>query len=144
MLESEVYNEGTLIVGRMSGVVETQSFINGIFWQIDSCNVGEVKQGFCQLYYDQQVQSVSVTEADIRRIMEINTGIGANVSHFKTALVLQHPEILRLAHIHRELARKHGFQVEIFDSFESAFTWLGMENPAPEKISFDSTNFDNP
>ncbi len=44
----------------MSGVVEPQSFINGKFWQIDSRNVGEVKQGFCQLDYDGDVESVTV------------------------------------------------------------------------------------
>ena len=49
----------------MSGVVEPQSYINGIFWQIDSRNVGEVKQAFCQLYYDDDVEPVTVTEDDI-------------------------------------------------------------------------------
>ena len=76
MFDSTVYNEGALIVGKMSGVIESQSFINGIFWQIDSSNVGEVKEGFSQLYYDGNVESVTVTEDDIRRIAEINTGIG--------------------------------------------------------------------
>ena len=31
MFDSTVYNEGSLIVGKMSGVLEPQSFINGIF-----------------------------------------------------------------------------------------------------------------
>ena len=42
MFDSKIYNDGHLIVGKMSGVIEPQSFINGIFWQIDSRNVGEV------------------------------------------------------------------------------------------------------
>lgn len=101
-----------MIVGKMSGVVEPQSFINGIFWQIDSINVGEVKDGFSQLYYDDDVLSVVVTEDDIRRIAEINTGIGMNVGGFRTALVLKHPEVIRLAKIHQALAKSHGFEVE--------------------------------
>ena len=85
----------------MRGVVEPQSFINGIFWQIDSRNVGEVKEGFSQLYYAADVISVAVTEDDIRRIAEINTGIGINTGGFGTALVLNHQEVIRLAKFHQ-------------------------------------------
>jgi hypothetical protein len=134
MFDSKVYNEGTLIVGKMSGDIESQSFINGIFWQIDSRNVGEVKEGFSQLYYDDDVQSVAVTEADIRRIAEINTGMGVNVGKFRTALVLKNPEVIRLAKIHQALAREYGFKVEIFSSLEDGFSWLGCANPEPETI----------
>lgn len=135
MFDSKIYNEGTLIVGKMSGVVEPQSFINGIFWQIDSRNVGEVKEGFSQLYYDDSVQSVVVTEDDIKRIAEINTGIGVNVGRFRTALVLNHPEIIHLAKLHRMLAMDHGFEVEIFDNLEDGFAWLACKNPDPESIT---------
>ncbi len=134
MFDSTVYNEGTLIVGKMSGLVEPQSFINGIFWQIDSRNVGEVKAGFSQLYYDDEVSGVTVTEQDIRKIAEFKTGIGANVAAFRTALVLKHPEVLRLAKIHQALARSQGFEVEIFHRLEEGFAWLGCENPAPDHI----------
>lgn len=134
MFESKVYNDGTLIVGKMSGVIESQSFINGIFWQIDSRNVGEVKEGFSQLYYDDDVQKVAVTEADIRRIAEINTGIGVNVGKFRTALVLKNPEVIRLARIHQALAMEHGYEVEIFDNLEDGFSWLACDNPEPETI----------
>jgi hypothetical protein len=134
MFDSKIYNDGSLIVGKMSGVIEPQSFINGIFWQIDSRNVGEVKQGFSQLYYDDDVESVKVTEDDIKRIAEINTGIGVNVGKFRTALVLKHPEIIRLAKIHQLLAKDYGYQVEIFDSLEDGFAWLKFANPDPENI----------
>lgn len=134
MFDSNVYNDGALMVGKMSGVVELQSFINGIFWQIDSRNVGEVKKDFSQLYYDDEVESVDVTEADIRRIAEINTGIGMNMGTFRTALVLSNPEIIRLAKIHQALAKEHGYEVEIFSSLEHGFSWLGCENPEPDSI----------
>jgi len=130
MFDSAVYNEGSLIVGKMSGVVEPQSFINGIFWQIDSRNVGEVKAGFSQLYYDKVV----VTEDDIRNIAEIKIGIGVNAVAFRTALVLKHPEVIRLARIHQALARSQGFDVEIFDSLEEGFAWLGCDNPCPDRV----------
>ena len=134
MFESRVYNDGCLIVGKMSGVVEPQSFINGIFWQIDSRNVGEVKAGFSQLYYDGDVEAVTVTEDDIQRIAEINTGIGMTVGEFRTALVLTHPEIIRLARLHQSLAEKYGLQVSLFSTLEDAFAWLACENPDPESI----------
>ena len=134
MFDSTVYNEGALIVGKMSGVIESQSFINGIFWQIDSSNVGEVKEGFSQLYYDGDVESVTVTEDDIRRIAEINTGIGVNTGAYRTALVFKHPEVIRLAKIHQALAQSHGFEVEIFNSLEQGFAWLSCDNPDPETI----------
>ncbi len=130
MFDSAVYNEGSLIVGKMSGVVEPQSFINGIFWQIDSRNVGEVKAGFSQLYYDKVV----VTEDDIRNIAEIKIGIGVNAAAFRTALVLKHPEVIRLARIHQALARSQGFDVEIFDSLEEGFVLLGCDNPCPDRV----------
>jgi beta-galactosidase GanA len=135
MFESKVYNDGMLIVGKMSGVVEPQSFINGIFWQIDSRNVGEVKEGFSQLYYDGDVSAVVVTEDDIKKIAKFNTGIGANVGRFRTALVLRHPEIIRLAKLHKSLARNHGYEVRIFDNLEDGFAWLVCDNPEPEIIS---------
>jgi len=134
MFDSAVYNNGTLIVGKMSGVVEPQSFINGIFWQIDSRNVGEVKAGFSQLYYDDDVSSVIVTEDDIRKIADIKAGIGVNVGAFRTALVLKHPQIIRLARVHQSLAKAQGFEVEIFESLEQGFLWLGYENPRPDLI----------
>mgnify|MGYP000017625716 FL=1 len=134
MFESKVYNDGTLIVGKMSGVVEPQSFINGIFWQIDSHNVGEVKEGFSQLYYDLDVDKVLVTEDDIKKIAEINTGLGVNVGRFRTALVLSHPEIIKLARLHQSLARSHGVEVEIFDALDAGFDWLAVKNPVPENI----------
>jgi len=134
MFDSKVYNNGTLIVGKMSGVIELQSFINGIFWQIDSRNVGEVKEGFAQLYYDDDVRSVNVTDVDIKRIAEFNTGIGANVGRFRTALVLRHPEIIRLARLHQSLAKNHGYEVELFERLEDGFAWLKCVNPDPENI----------
>jgi len=135
MFDSRIYNDGMLIVGKMSGDVEPQSFINGIFWQIDSRNVGEVKEGFSQLYYDDNVRSVAVTEDDIERIAEINTGIGVNVGRFRTALVLRHPEIIRLAKLHQSLAKSHGYEVEIFDNLEDGFFWLACDNPDPDIIN---------
>jgi hypothetical protein len=134
MFDTKIYNDGALIVGKMSGVIEPQSFINGIFWQIDSRNVGEVKEGFSQLYYDDEVKSVEVTEDDIKKIAEFNTGIGMSVGDFRTALVLRHPVIVRLAKIHQSLARDHGLEVEIFDSFEQGFAWLACANPDPDNI----------
>ena len=134
MFESNIYNDGSLIVGKMSGVVEPQSFINGIFWQIDSRNVGEVVAGFSQLYYDDAVESVTVTDADIERIAEINSGLGVSIGRFRTALVLEHPEIIRLARLHQTLAKKCGFDVEIFDNLDEGFAWLACDNPEPDII----------
>lgn len=134
MFVSKVYNDGNLIVGKMSAVIEPQSFINGIFWQIDSRNVGEVKEGFCQLYYDENIELVTVTDEDIQKIFEINTGIGANRGHFRTALVLNNTEVIRLAKLHQSLAKKHGFEVKFFTSLKEGFAWLGCENPDPKVI----------
>jgi len=134
MFDSKVYNAGTLIVGKMSGVIEPQSFINGIFYQIDSRNVGEVKEGFSQLYYDQDVETVLVTDKDIKKIAEINRGIGINVGKFRTSLVLTNPEIIRLAKLHKLLAEGYGYEVEIFSNLEDGFAWLGCDNPEQEMI----------
>jgi len=135
MFETRIYNNGSLIVGKMSGVVEPQSFINGIFWQIDSRNVGEVKEGFCQLYYDVDIEEIKVRDDDIQKIAEINTGIGMTVGKFRTALVLKHPEVIRLAKLHQLLARQHGFEVELFSSLDEGFAWLSCENPDPGVIT---------
>lgn len=134
MFEANLYNDGSLIVGRISGIVEPQSFINGIFWQIDSHNVGEVKDGFSQLYYDTDIEEIKISEEDVRRIAEINSGIGINIGHFRTALVISHPEMLRLAKLHQQLAHELGHEVELFETLDEGFTWLGCVNPAPESI----------
>ncbi len=134
MFVTKIYNNGHLIVGKMSGVLEPQSFINGLFWQIDCKNVGEVKEGFCQLYYDEDVESVMVSDEDIQTIAEINTGIGVSVGQFRTALVLNSPEVIRLAKLHQSLAKKHGIEVALFNSLEEGFAWLRCDNPDPAVI----------
>lgn len=134
MFEASVYNDGTLIVGKISGIVEPQSFINGIFWQIDSRNVGEVKDGFAQLYYDTGIEAIKVAEEDVRRIAEINSGIGVNIGRFRTALVISHPEMLKLADLHRQLAQDLGHEVELFETLDQGFAWLGCKNPDPDTI----------
>ena len=131
MFDTKVYYDGSLIVGCISGTVDPQSFINGIFWQIDSRNVGEVKEGFSQLYYDRDVSSISVTEDDVKKIAEINSGIGSNVGKFRTALVLSNTEIIRLGKLHQKLAKEYGYEVEMFATLDEAFAWLGSENPEP-------------
>jgi hypothetical protein len=134
VFDSKVYNNGALIVGKMSGVVEPQSFINGIFWQIDSRNVGEVKDEFCQLYYDDEVTSVEVTEQDIRKIAEFNADTSMKIGRFRTALVLNHPDVIGLARLHQALAKEQGLEVEIFEDLEQGFEWLGCTNPDPQVI----------
>jgi hypothetical protein len=97
-----------------------------------------VKEGFSQLYYDDDIEAVDVTEEDIKRIAEINTGIGVNVGRFRTALVLKHPEVIRLAELHQSLAKKYGFEVEIFNNLEDGFDWLGCDNPEPDVINIQN------
>ncbi len=131
MFDSKIYYDGALIVGKVSGVVEPQSFINGIFWQVDSRNLGEVKAGFSLLYYDCDIESIEVSDEDIKTMAEINAGIGANTGKFRTALVISNPEVIRLAKLHQSLARKSGYEVELFNTLSEGFAWLGFDNPDP-------------
>jgi hypothetical protein len=80
------------------------------------------------------VESVTVKEEDIQKIAEINTGIGATIGKFRTALVLKNPEVIRLATLHQSLAQKHGFEVALFTTVEDGFAWLDCDNPEPDVI----------
>ena len=137
MFESNVYNNGSLIVGKMSGIIEPQSFMNSIFWQIDSRNVGEVKAGFSQLYYDIAVESVDVNEDDVRKIAAFNTGIASQVGRGRSALVFRHPEVIRLGLLHQTLAEERGIQVALFNTLEAGFKWLNCDNPDPKTIMLE-------
>ena len=80
------------------------------------------------------MESVTVTDDDIQKIIEINIGIGVTIGKFRTALVLKKPEVIRLAKLHRSLAQKHGFEVALFTTLEDGFAWLGCTNPEPGVI----------
>ncbi|MBE9559569.1 MAG: hypothetical protein IMF15_02210 [Proteobacteria bacterium] len=45
-----------------------------------------------------------------------------------------HPDIIRLAKLHRSLAIEKGYEVEIFTCLKEGFAWLGFENPEPDII----------
>lgn len=129
MLERKIYFDGNLVISRVSGIVKSQDLIDHVFWLIDSHNVGEVKTGFSQLIYVEDIDSMELTEEDVHRISQISTGMGQARGKFKTAIIAVEPYDMKLAHLHKSLARISDLEVEVCDTFEEAFHWLGCDNP---------------
>ncbi len=134
MLEHNIYYNGELVITRVTGVIKSQEMIDHVFWLIDSHNVGEVKSGFKQLIYTDDIESMELKEEDIYRISQISDGIGQTRGDFKTAIIAVEPYDTRLAHLHKSLAQQSNLEVEVFGDFEQAFNWLGCENPDPDVL----------
>lgn len=139
MLTSEIYYDGRLLVGRFAGVIQPQSVFDGIFYQIDCHIVGEVKDNFAQLLYDDAIESVEANECDVHRIIDLNKGMGLHRGRHTTALVFQDRKLQRLAALYKELAKELDLKVELFDSLEQGFDWLGFDNPDPVEIKVSRT-----
>ncbi len=134
MLTSTIYYEGKLIVGRFEKLIQPQTVFDGIFYQVDCHNVGEVKDNFSQLFYDIDIESVEANECDVHKIAELDKGIGFHLEKRKTALVFNNEKMIRLGTLYKELAKESNLVVELFTELDEAFAWLGYENPEPELI----------
>lgn len=133
MIERSVYNKGQLIVTRLTGNVRGQEIFDHIFWLIDSHTIGEVKSDYDQVVYIESIDSITVDEDDVHRIMEVSTGLGQARGRFRTAIVGAAPYDVELAQLYKSLAKDAEREVELCDDLASAFAWLGCENPDPEK-----------
>ena len=133
MVEREIYNKGQLIITRVSGEVKSQELIDHVFWLIDSHNIGEIQSGYNQIVYVKDVESMKVQEEDVQRITEISTGLGQGRGKFRTAIIAVEPSDLKLARFYKSLVESADLEVEVCNNFQQAFTWLGCENPEPDK-----------
>lgn len=134
MLTSTIYYEGKLIVGRFEEIIQAQSVFDGIFYQVDCHNVGEVKDNFSQLLFDINIEKVEANECDVHRFAEFDQGIGSHLEKRKTALVFKDEKMVRLATLYKALSKESELEVELFTDLKTAFDWLGYENPEPESI----------
>jgi len=133
MIKRNIYNKGQLIVTKVSGHVHSQELIDHVFWLIDSHNIGEVQPGYDQIVYVEDIDSMTITEEDIHRIMQINIGLGQGRGKFRTAIIAIEPYNIELAHLYQSLSKDADLEVELCDDFEAAFAWLVCENPDAEK-----------
>ena len=133
MIERNIYHKGQLVVSRVSGKVNGQELIDHVFWLIDSHNVGEVQSGYGQLIFTHDIDSMTIGEEDIRRVMEIGTSLGQGRGRFRTAIIAVEPYNAKLAELYQSLAKEADLEVELCSTVEQAFDWLGCENPDPEK-----------
>jgi len=133
MVERKIYNKGKLVVARVSGRVKGQELVDYVFWLVDSHNIGEIKSDYDQVVYVEDIESLDIKEDDIRRITEIGAGIGQGRGKFRTAIIAVSPNEIKLAHLYQSLVSAVGREVELCHNFEQAFTWLGCDNPEPDK-----------
>ena len=138
MLTSTIYYEGELIVGRFEEIIQAQSVFDGIFYQVDCHNVGEVKDSFCQLFFDINIEKVEANECDVHRITEFDQGIASHLERRKTALVFRNEKMARLGNLYKELTKESKLEVELFTDLKIAFDWLGYDNPEPDSIKLTS------
>jgi hypothetical protein len=133
MIERKVYNKGQLIVTRLSGNVHGQEIFDHIFWLIDSHNIGEVMSDYDQVVYAEDIESITIDEDDVHRIMDVSAGLGQARGRFRTAIVGVDPYGIKLARLYKSLSKHAEREVELCDDLNSAFAWLGCDNPDPEK-----------
>ncbi len=133
MVEREIYYKGQLVVTRVSGEVKSQELIDHVFWLIDSHNIGEIQSGYDQLLYVNNIESMNIQEEDLQRITEISTWLGQSRGKFRTAIIAVDPTDLKLANFYKSLVKSSDLDVEVCNSFDEAFAWLGCDNPEPEK-----------
>jgi len=138
MLTSTIYYEGKLIVGRFEEIIQAQSVFDGIFYQVDCHNVGEVKDNFSQLFFDINIEKVEANECDVHRITEFDQGIASHLERRKTAIVFKNEKMVRLGKLYKELTKKSKLEVELFSDLKIAFDWLGYDNPEPSSIKLTS------
>ncbi len=131
MLERKIYNKGQLVVTRVSGKVKSQELIDHVFWLIDSHNIGEIKSGYDQVVYAEEIESMHIKQEDIERISQISTGLGQGRGKFRTAIVADQTYDIELAHFYKSLAKNSDLEVEVCADFTHAFVWLGCDNPEP-------------
>ena len=133
MIERDIYNKGQLIVARVSGEVKSQEIIDHVFWLIDSHNIGEIQPGYSQVVYVNNIESLNVQKDDVQRITEISTGLGQGRGKFRTAIIAVKAAEIDLASFYKSLMKDSGIEAEVCSNFEEAFSWLGCDNPDPEK-----------
>ena len=133
MLEREIYDKGRLLFTQVSGEVKSQELIDHVFWSIDSHNIGEIQPGYDQVVYASDIKSVNIKEEDVLRLTEISTGLGQIRGKFRTVIIATGPTELKLASFYQSLVRGSDIEVEICGSFDEAFSWLGCDNPEPER-----------
>jgi hypothetical protein len=133
MVERKIYNKGKLVIARVSGRVKGQELVDYVFWLVDSHNIGEITSGYDQVVYVEDLESLNIEEDDIRRITEISTELGQGRGKFRTAIIAVSPNEIELGNLYRSLVKDVGREVELCSNFEQAFSWLGCENPEPEK-----------
>jgi hypothetical protein len=138
MIEHRIFNKGSLVITRASGVVRRQELVDHVFWLIDSHNISEIKDDFSQLIYVESIESMVLKEEDILQISEISNNMGRSRGRFRTAVVARAPYDMKLAHVHKTLAPQADIEVEVFNDFDEAFHWLGCENPDPDTIKAES------
>lgn len=134
MIDHRVFDKGALVVTRASGVVKRQALVDHVFWLIDSHNIGEIKDGFRQLIYVDDIDSMELKEEDILKISEISNNMGRSRGRFRTAVVARAPYDMKLAQLHKTLAPQADIEVEVFNDIGEALSWLGCDNPDPESI----------
>ena len=135
MLEREIYDKGRLLFTQVSGEVKSQELIDHVFWSIDSHNIGEIQPGYDQVVYASDIKSVNIKEEDVLRLTEISTGLGQIRGKFRTVIIATGPTELKLASFYQSLVRGSDIEVEICGSFDEAFSWLGCDNPEPERYT---------
>ncbi|MGB5584399.1 MAG: hypothetical protein WBO93_12490, partial [Gammaproteobacteria bacterium] len=113
MIERNIYNKGQLIVTKVSAYVHSQEMIDHLFWLIDSHTIGEVQSGYDQVVYAEDIESLTMKEEDVHRIMQISTGLGQARGKFRTAIVAIEPYNIKLAHLYKSLARDADLEVEL-------------------------------
>ncbi len=125
-LKHKIFDDGLTIIAVASGHLSADEFSDYAFWLIKNHD-SLLKPGLRHLILTRELEEIQLTEQDIHRFAHINITYGAGREKIHTAIVSQDSEARKLASLHKTLSQIANIEVELFDDYQKALDWLGID-----------------
>ncbi len=131
-IETIIYNDGDYVLSRAYDVLDGDELSDMLFTLIDKSKKGILKHGYKFMFDLRDIDSFNIDRPDISRIFQINLTYGQKRGNTRTAMLLGSESGRELVELHKTLSVASKIPVEIFESQQSAYDWLGID---PETIT---------
>lgn len=126
-IETLIYNDGEYVVSRAYDQLNGSELSDLIFSLIDKHQKGILKPGYKSMFDLRDIDNLNVGKTEISRIFQINLTYGQGRGDIKTAILLGSELGRELAEQHKTLSTVSNIHVEIFESQQDAYDWLGVD-----------------
>ena len=127
MIAKSIFESGCLVVACFSGVVTMPEIEEYFYWLVKN-REENIKAGFSQLIYSEQLEKIDIQLKDIHRISHLNATVGRTRGSFNSALVVPELKYYWMAKLHKTLSKSSNINTRIFRNIDDAFVWLNFEN----------------